>query len=407
MTDPSALRSQIEPHVDPTVEWERREEERNYVESGYSRPGSKQWRFAEPMGELGKAIFGPSIRDFSVAFRDENPNPWFGDHGFSKEIMRDRPYGGRRLRARQFIDLQSAAAYANAQGRILSSHISITWGLLGIDDHNEASKALDETVLHHFKGWYQGRFGRPAAWVYVHEVGAKHGFHTHLLVDFSHSQVCELKRYLAKRLRDISKVGELPPGTFHVSSRGDRQIEYQWRTIQYISKGIARHEEIMSNVGKLPTIPVGWLIRQKIENPGDVLCKKNMGMAQCLGRTSRKRAGFTSLLEQGVVDVRRIYAGLEYLDYLRRSGDDCPPVTRQLLLDAEARCQEIEEEERVNQEYFAHCRANATGHRSQIERLGSSASVEAVHLRIREEVAKVLSALDFENLWSGRPYREE
>ena len=79
---------------------------------------------------------------------------------------------------------------------IMNTHITILWSTLGIKDHNRATKLLGE-YLNRAQRW--ARVGLPEArpsrqrrrartcegfifrYVYVHECGGAHGFHSHIL----------------------------------------------------------------------------------------------------------------------------------------------------------------------------------------------------------------------------------
>jgi hypothetical protein len=133
-------------------------------------------------------------------------------------------------------------------------------------------------------------------------------------------------------------------------------IGRQWTYFQYLIKGMDENEALPARVGWNSHIPVSRLIKFGLENPGDVRCRKKCGVSNLIGAKARQRAGFHSLLDQGVTDVRRLYAGMEYLDHLRRSilpmGD--PVVCG--LLKVEESVQSIIQSEDENRKSYAKLR---------------------------------------------------
>jgi hypothetical protein len=327
--------------------WEREEAARHLIESGYPpeslRSGIKHVGDGERSLMLA-CIFGPCRASFEAASAEEHPLIDYAPYAYPPSRRRNLTWGGRRLTVDQFVDLYSAVAFANLQGYILNAHVAITWGLLGITDHSKAAEALLRSVMNPLKEWYRARSnGRPLVWLYVHEDGNTHGFHTHLLLDMPTALIPGFKAWLRKRLRDICTSGPLPRNAYKLVAPPSDPIGRQWRYFQYLMKGIDADAVLQSNVGSVSHVPVAQLIRVPIDNPGDVDCTKKCAVANVIGGSARRAAGFSSWLDRRVVDIRRMYAGMEYLEYVRNGGDVPDSKLMGQLLAAEKRLRDMDE----------------------------------------------------------------
>ena len=339
------------------LSWEQEERARNLRESGWvdlHRRNEHRCYGTGPNSQINQAIWGADKAARERAMAEEYPAPVdYGPYVFKERFSFKDRRGGRRLTAAQFVDLYSAVAYANTLGLVMNSHISITWGLLGIKDHTDAANTLTDRVLKPLRAWYKYRTGRDElAWLYVHENGCIHGFHTHLMLAIPRELRDDFENWLDERLSALCRHGTKPASTSKIVASPSYPIYRQWRYFQYLTKGINCNEELPARVGWHSHIPVSRLINEPMESPGEVLCRKNCGVANLIGVKARQRAGFRSLLEQGVTDVRRLYTGMEYLGHLRQSilpmGD---PYVRGLL-DAEERVLAIIEEEDANRKTY-------------------------------------------------------
>ena len=319
------------------ISWEQEERARNLRESGWAGlPPKYEHRCfgSGPNCQLTQAIFGANAEEWDQAIASEHPvSPNYGFYAFNERFSHKNRPGGRRLTAAQFVDLYSAVAYANSLGLVMNSHVCITWGLLGILDHTEAANTLTDRVIKPLRQWCKDHMGRDQlAWLYVHENGRTHGFHTHMILAIPNDLRIAFKGWLKNRLSALCREGSMPKEAFHINAYPSDRIGRQWRHFQYLTKGIDGSDELSACVGWHSHVPVGRLINAPLENPGDVQCRKKCGVSNLIGVKARQRAGFRSLLEHGVTDVRRLYAGSEYLDHLRRTnlpmGD---PVVRRLL----------------------------------------------------------------------------
>jgi hypothetical protein len=345
--------NRVSSKLETLYDWEQEERARNLRESGWAGlPPRYEHKCVGtgPNNQIAQATFGHDKAARELAIASEHPAAVdYGQYVFNERFSHKNRPGGRRLTQAQFVDLYSAVAYANTLGLVMNSHVSITWGLLGIKDHTDAANTLTDRVLKPLRAWYKYRTGRDElAGLYVHENGRIHGFHTHLIIAIPNKLRLAFKYWLNNCLSALCRHGAMSKETSHINAYSSDRIGRQWRHFQYLTKGIDDKEELPARVGWHSHIPVSRLIKEGLENPGEVLCRKKCGVANLIGIKARQTAGFRSLLEQGVTDVRRIYSGMEYLGYLRQSvlpmGD---PYVRGLL-EVEERVLAINEEEEAN-----------------------------------------------------------
>ena len=338
------------------LSWEREERARNLRESGYSglSPRDEHTRFGTgPNCQLLQGIFGADKAAWESSLEAEHPTVDYGPYVFRKPISYKDSIGGRRLNASQFANLYSAVAFANTLGLVMNAHVSITWRLLGIHNHTEAAIILTDRVFKPLRQWYAYQTGRDQfAWLYVHENGRKHGLHTHLMFAIPNDLRPAFRRWLRLRLSALCRHGSIPKKTRHITAPPSDRIGRQWRYFQYLTKGLDGSDELPARVGRQSHVLVGDLISQPVENPGDVRCKKKCGVSSLIGVKARQTAGFRSLLERGVTDVRRLYAGMEYLDHLRQSSLPMDDSVIRRLLEIEERVLVIEHEEEANRKSF-------------------------------------------------------
>ena len=338
------------------LSWEREELARNLRESGYSglSPRDVHMRFGTgPNGQLLQGIFGADKAAWESSLEAEHPTVDYGPYVFRKPISYKDSLGGRRLNASQFASLYSAVAFANTLGLVMNVHVSITWGLLGFHDHTEAAIILTDRVLKPLRMWYAYQTGRDQfTWLYVHEDGRKHGLHTHLMFAIPNDLRPAFRRWLRLRLSALCRHGSIPKEAYYITAPPSDRIGRQWRYFQYLTKGLDGSDELPARVGWQSHVPVGDLISQPLENPGDVRCKKKCGVSSLIGVKARQTAGFRSLLEQGVTDVRRMYAGMEYLHHMRQSSLPMDDSVIRRLLEIEERVLVTVHEEEANRKSF-------------------------------------------------------
>ncbi len=337
---------------DSIFSWEREERARNAIESGYSdnpRKGARYCRQSAGKGSHSKmlaAIWGSDESRICEGVQCNEESPRLYNKRPAATYSSERQF----LTGKQFVELYSAVAYANHLGIVMNVHVSITWKLLGIHSHQEAAKALRYEFFKHLQEWCEYRMpaGHRFVWIYVHEVGRRHGFHTHLLTAIPNELRQEFREWMANRMAKLSRTGSAPKEAYGITAPPSDRIGRQWRYFQYLCKGIGCGEEVASAVGTEPSVQAASLIRVPGGRPADVRCRKRCGVSNNIGAQARKNDQHESLLERGVTDVRQLYAGMEYLAYLRNHpsapGTDVMP----RLLENEARAREISVEDAAN-----------------------------------------------------------
>ena len=380
-------------HPESPWAWESEERARNLIESGYSDYSSRKARREElpatgfgPSAQVVAAIWGRNFATYEESAQHE-----FADYAGNPRLYCKAPSGpevsGQEfLTGQQFIDLYSAVSYANSLGVVMDVHVSITWNLLGIDCQHEAAKALRYEFFKHLQEWCEYRMpkGQRFVWLYVHEVGRRHGFHTHILTAIPDELRGEFRAWMAARMAKLSRTGSVPKGAFHIDAPPSDKIGRQWRWLQYFSKGLGTAEEVMASVGEEPSVKAASLIWIQAGRPGNIKCRKRCGVSNNIGRQARQRSHYESLLERGIADVRQLYAGMEYLAYLKsRPGIASGDISNRLLK-CETRVKEIQAEDM----------AMATKHyAARHERKRESARMRRVAMRLEAEHQERLSLL--------------
>lgn len=299
--------------------WEREERARNAIESGYpdwERTKGRRRKNGRPslraanQGHYSKtieAIWGADEATYETSLGREFPHDEGARRIFSK---RKRPAGTgksvrRHLSGRQFVNLYSAVSYANHLGIVMNVHVSITWKLLGIHSQEEATKAFRYEFFKHLQEWCEYRMpnGHRFVWLYVHEVGRNHGFHTHLLTAIPDELRQDFRKWMAMRMFGLSRSGPVPKEAYEIVAPPSDRIGRQWRYFQYLCKGIGGGEELASSVGTEPGVKAESLIWVRGGRPADIRCRKRCGVSNNIGAQARKNDQYESLLERGVTDA--------------------------------------------------------------------------------------------------------
>lgn len=223
----------------------------------------------------------------------------------------------RHLSVKEVGRLYSAVAYANRKGMVFNAHITIAWELLGIAkvDHSEAAIAL-KAFCKGLLTWARYHGPSPAkneiAYVYVHEASEKLGLHTHLLVAVPPELRKQLKSWAPKGVRGLSKVEEIPVEAVRVESKLRRKphLEGQWRWFGYLCKGIDFLATVKTH--NKQRILASWLLHHKLNAPGEVRCRKMIGVSSNIAESAQKADGFVSSWQRREFDVRVLYSGNEY-----------------------------------------------------------------------------------------------
>ncbi len=329
---------------------EREERARNAIESGYAgweRKGCRTGFATAGNGRHSKVL--AALWGDDEASYEGLPHKERALRTFSKRPAR-AGHPKQHLSARQFVELYSAVSYANQLGIVMNVHVSITWKLLGIHGHEEAAKVLRYEFFKHLQEWCEYRMpaGHRFVWLYVHEVGRRHGFHTHFLTAIPDELRPEFREWMANRIAKVSRIGVVPKEAYEITAPPSDRIGRQWRYLQYLCKGIGGDEEVASMVGTEPIVKAESLIRPRGRGPAEVRCRKRCGVSNVIGAQARRDAQFESLLERGVADVRQLYAGMEYLGYLRNHPNAPRGDVMPRLLENEVRVQEIMAEDAAN-----------------------------------------------------------
>jgi hypothetical protein len=271
------------------------------------------------------AVMGPSEEELAAHYEAELQRA-YPDRYVRK--MRRRPRGPsssadeRLISVRQFRELYNAVAFANLQGAILDTHITVSWSMLGFEDDSQISHALQLGLIKHAREWSRHKedpLGRPFCWIYAHERGAKLGLHTHLLLFIPVELRPKFDAWLRTRVRKLARRRPLPnEKAVHISRvRSDRhrQLWHQWRQLGYLMKSVDPAATLPVWPGTSATVPLTDLVCWDHEGPGEVNCKLRVGIADELRATARSRAQYRSLLDWGVTDVRLLYSDWDYREW--------------------------------------------------------------------------------------------
>ena len=380
--------------------WEKADRARTFRESGFDGFSIKKGHtcFGTDIdSQINQSTLGTN-ESFTAELENRYPKIYYGGYVYNKSLNYPDDPGGRRLTSDQFVDFYNAVVYANSLGHAMSAHVIITWGLLGIHDHTEAANTLTDRLLKHFQSWCKYKMnGAQPVWIYVHENGRTHGFHTHLMFAIPNKLRKAFRSWLSQRLTEICRHNSMSKKAFEVVAPPSDRIVRQWKYFQYLMKSINTEEELVAHVGPLSHIPIKLLINRKTKNTGDVLCKKKCGVSNVIGKKARQTAGFLSLLDQGVTDVRRLYAGMEYLRYVRQKYsvlDEWNPVIVKLLKQ-EASVHKIVEQEILNQKENARLRKQCRKVRKELRlKEEEEAQLIAAYLARHKESWPDLSSLN-------------
>lgn len=220
----------------------------------------------------------------------------------------------RNLTADQFTNLYAAVSFANSDGVILRAHVTIAWSLLGYKDHDEIAEVLSKRFIKHYAQWCRDNDATPM-WIYTHECSPQVGLHTHFLCAVPDELLVAFRAWIKGRVGTITLTNPPSKRAVRVVAPPSDPLGRQWRMFQYICKSVAPYAIIKSPdhaETEEGSVFVADLIQFGYENPGEIKCKNREGTSANIGASARKDVGFTSLLEQGVLDVRRLYGGEVY-----------------------------------------------------------------------------------------------
>jgi hypothetical protein len=115
------------------------------------------------------------------------------------------------------------------------------------------------------------------------------------------------ERYVTTLMGKINRVAFLLPNAFKISVPKRREVQRQWIRFQYLCKGVNQNARLKHANG-FDTVYAHDLIKFGYESPGDVTCKKRCGLSRNIDKAARDRAGFQSLMEQGLLNVDLLYS---------------------------------------------------------------------------------------------------
>ncbi|WAV92991.1 hypothetical protein NB643_01700 [Oxalobacter aliiformigenes] len=243
------------------------------------------------------------------------------------------------LTRKEFTDLYNFISDANQERYILNVGLTISWSMLGIRRHKEATGLLDKGFIKHLKSWHAYRIKTdpavpdksretPLLWCYVHENSPQMDFHTHMMICIPEEIIPPFRHWVRNRIQKLSKVQPVPKKAVHISTPPSQPLKRQWIRFQYMCKGLDPRE-ILRFEKYGCAIPLLALTQFHYRDPGLLDCKKKMGYTQRYNFFAlykkeyrnydyvfnleqyksdfRKISGFCSALDQGIYDIRTLY----------------------------------------------------------------------------------------------------
>jgi hypothetical protein len=195
------------------------------------------------------------LRQSGLDLRDEHGNPvWVPIHGNGEQARLHRAIHGKgkrqyqrawegygqteHLHGRHFMNLYNAVAFANCQGWVLNTFISISWSTVGITTDLLVERA-HRRFIERMRKWLMER-GLPLAWVWVLERGDTYGLHGHIHVavpKLHHADFTRWARKCVSRIAGRPLVDTATSTTVDFNCRTDRDVAGQWWRFQYYGKG--------------------------------------------------------------------------------------------------------------------------------------------------------------------------
>lgn len=211
----------------------------------------------------------------------------------------------RHIKGGEFSNLYSGIAYANSKGAAFNVHITINWRDLGYGAEGAAESQLSKRFISRYKQWCRDK-DINCIWIYSNESSDRVGLHTHFMTSVYEDFLPDFERYVTKLLRKINRAKSMRPNAFKISMPKSREVQRQWIRFQYLCKGMDQNVRLKHANG-FDTVYAHDLIRFGYESPGDVTCKKRCGISRNIDKGARDKAGFTSLMELGILNVDLLY----------------------------------------------------------------------------------------------------
>jgi hypothetical protein len=219
--------------------------------------------------------------------------------------------------------LYNALAFAMWQhGAIMNAHVIILWELMGVHDHRRAAKIMG-LYLNEAQKWVRSRDRQQTLhWVYVHEIGAGRGFHSHILTCIPRHLRNEFEEWSRTALARLARRDEIAGKAFRlVGGRRDNDadaVRRCWLWFRYVTKQVSDQESfvIRNADGRRETVAVRKALRPwAFRSSGHIECAQLAGGSHSIWTKAQARAGFCSWLDQGLFE--RIYLGDE-IEIFRR-----------------------------------------------------------------------------------------
>ncbi len=193
----------------------------------------------------------------------------------------------------QFAELYAAAEFAAHWNLWLDVSVTVTWGLLGVQDEVQMQAAFGG-FMKCLRAWLAERH-IPQAWIFTHERGRNRGLHTHLAIHIPGARRANEKPVWRREFRTwvlawARRFADRPvPRSTRVRDNGGRlEPILHWLNFHYQVKGYDRQAVVQSarNSPSGQDVLLGDLVAFDWRNPGPMACKR-VGVAQHLGPAQR------------------------------------------------------------------------------------------------------------------------
>ncbi len=212
----------------------------------------------------------------------------------------------RDIKGDMVSNLYSGIAYANSKGAVFNVHLTINWRDLGCGTGEAVEASLYNSFIRKYTEWCRHN-DIDCIWIYSNEVSDRVGLHTHFMTSIHKSWLPDFERYVTKLIGKINRADTLNPNAFEIAVHKNRLVQRQWIQFQYLCKGVD-HNARLKHANGCDSVYVHDLIRFGYESSGDVTSKKRCGISQNIDKGARDKAGFTSLMELGILNVDLLYS---------------------------------------------------------------------------------------------------
>jgi hypothetical protein len=254
------------------------------------------------------------------------------------------PFGPRKWRSSVLSDeagrLYNAVAFAQwSYGLVLNSHMTVVWGLLGVQDHRQATHILSK-FNHEAAKWFQvegsgrRRKGTGAQtwggrslyiWAFIAENTNERGLHVHQIFHAPDGKAKAFAEWATKRLAELA--GLAAPVTdavcFTPTTKRDgfsphaprfksNELERCWAYFRYLIKNIdpdlTKQVNGQSNLQRV-------IFRADVAHtePPPVYCARLFGCSENTSIGEQRAAGFVSKFESG--NWEELYNGSELNEF--------------------------------------------------------------------------------------------